>query len=129
MAWVTSSVEKRGPEHYLVDRGVSGGGFFNWMACHWLDLLPYVTGQAVVGVTARVGVFGTSGAGVEDGGSAILDLEGGGLATFVGGYWLPRWGTEADWCIRGSQRWVDLEANRPGPGGELRIPRPQPQVH
>jgi predicted dehydrogenase len=129
MTWVTSDVEKRGPGHYLFDREVSSGGFFNWMACHWLDLLFHVTGQEVIGVTARTGLFGATPAGVEDGGAALFDLDGGGLATLVGGYWLPRWRTEARWSLRGSRRWVEWEPNRPGTGGELSVHGPQPQFH
>lgn len=129
MAWSTSDIQKRGADHYLFDPALCGGGFFNWMAVHWLDLLFYVTGQAIVGVTARTGQFGTTATTMEDGGAAIFDLEGGGLATFVGGYWHPRWVTEGHWHMRGSQRWVQWEPNRPGTGGEIIIHGPQPQFH
>ena len=83
MLYVTSSVARRGADHYLFDADTSGGGFFNWLACHYLDLLFFITGQAVQGVTARTGVFGPTQADVEDGGTAILELEGGGIATLV----------------------------------------------
>ena len=129
MTFVTSDVNCRGPDHYLFRRDVSGGGYFNWLACHFLDLLLYVTGQAVVAVTARTGVFGSAPVEVEDGGVAILDLEGGGIATLLGGYWLPRWAGETHWCIRGSQRWVHWNADRPGTGGVLEIHGPKPQWH
>jgi len=121
--FVTSDVRRRGPKHYLFDREVSGAGFFNWLACHFLDLIRYVTGQAIVGVTARTGVFGATAAEVEDGGIAILDLEGGGVATFIGGYWLPRWAGESHWCLRGSERWVHWSPT----SGKLEIHGPQPQ--
>uniref|UniRef100_A0A7C4LIS1 Gfo/Idh/MocA family oxidoreductase n=1 Tax=Schlesneria paludicola TaxID=360056 RepID=A0A7C4LIS1_9PLAN len=127
MSFVTSDVRRRGPEHYLFDRQRSGRGFFNWLACHWLNLLLYVTGQQVVGVTARVGNFGASQVAVEDGGAAILELSGGGLATFVGGYWLPRWTGESHWTLRGSERWVHWFPNRANTGGVLEIHGPQPQ--
>lgn len=126
-SFVTSDVARRGADHYVFDRDVSGGGFFNWLACHWLDLLFYVTGQAVVGVTARVGVFGATPTGVEDGGVAILDLADGGLATFTGGYWIPRWAGESRWSLRGSQRWVHWDPARPGTSGHFEIHGPQPQ--
>lgn len=129
LTFVTSDVSRRGPDHYLFDPAASGGGFFSWLACHWLDTLYYVTQRAVVGVTARTGVFGAVPTEVEDGGVAILDLEGGGIATFVGGYWLPRWAGESRWAIRGSQRWVHWDANRKGTNGVLEIHGPQPQWH
>lgn len=127
MQYFTSNVARRGADHYLFDRATSGGGFFNWLACHWLDLLLYVTGQAVVGVTARLGTLGGTPVDVEDGGAAILDLEGGGMATFIGGYWLPRWTGEARWSFRGRDRWVHWDPGRPGTGGALEIHGPQPQ--
>lgn len=127
MGFVTSDVRRRGPQHYLFDPQTSGHGFFNWLACHWLDLLLFVTGQQVVGVTARVGTFGVTQTGVDDGGVAILDLSGGGIATFVGGYWLPRWTGESHWSLRGSERWVHWFPSTPGTGGVLEIHGPQPQ--
>lgn len=129
MTFVTSDVTRRGPDHYLFDPEASGAGFFSWLACHFLDAMLYVTGRPVVGVTARTGVFGAVKTPLEDGGMAIFDLEGGGIASFLGGYWLPRWAGEARWAIRGSQRWVHWDANRKGTGGVLEIHGPQPQWH
>lgn len=129
MTFATSDIARRGPDHYLFDPEVSGAGFFSWLACHWLDTLLYVTGQAVVGVTARSGVFGAVPTKVEDGGAAIFDLADGGLATFIGGYWHPRWAGESRWAIRGSQRWVNWDAARKGTGGAIEIHGPQPQWH
>ena len=129
MTFVTSDVTRRGPDHYLFDLEASGAGFFSWLACHFLDAMLYVTGRPVVGVTARTGVFGAVKTQLEDGGMAIFDLEGGGIASFLGGYWLPRWAGEARWAIRGSQRWVHWDANRKGTGGVLEIHGPQPQWH
>jgi len=130
MTFVTSDVNRRGGDHYLFDPVASGdAGFFSWLACHWLDTLLYVTGRAVVGVTARTGVFGGVPTQVEDGGVAILDLEGGGIATLLGGYWHPRWAGESRWALRGSQRWIHWDAARAGTGGVLEIHGPQPQWH
>ncbi|RKX34096.1 MAG: hypothetical protein DRP71_08200 [Verrucomicrobia bacterium] len=122
MTSVTSDVKHRGPDHYLFDREISTAGYFSWLACHYLDLLLYVTGEQIVGVTARTGVFGTTPVEVEDGGVAILDMSGGGIAVFTGGYWLPRWTGEGHWTVRGSERWVHWH-----PGRKLEIHGPQPQ--
>jgi predicted dehydrogenase len=129
MTFVTSDAERRGPSHYLFDRSMSQGGFFNWLACHTLDLLLYITGEKVTGVTARTGVFGATPLEVEDGGVAILDLSGGGIATFIGGYWLPRWAGESHWTLRGEHRWVHWDPRRAGTGGVLEIHGPKPQWH
>lgn len=128
MTWTTSDVFRRDPGHYLFNPKDSGPvGFFNWLGCHHLDLLSYVTEQSVTGVTARVGNFGGSPIDMEDGGSAILDLSGGGLATFTGGYWHPRWLNDIQWNLRGTQRWVHWDPGRTGTGGVLEIHGPQPQ--
>ena len=128
MTWTTSNVFRRDPGHYLFDLKDSGPvGFFNWLGCHHLDLLSYVTSQTVTGVTARVGNFGGTPIDMEDGGSAILDLSGGGLATFTGGYWHPRWLNDIQWNLRGTQRWVHWDPSRTGTGGVLEIHGPQPQ--
>lgn len=127
---VTSDVSRRGASHYLFDPAASGRGFFNWLGCHMLDLLPFLTQDTIVAVTARVGSFGTvSTAPLEDGGSIILELAQGTLVTLTGGYWLPRWAGEHRWAFRGSQRWVHWDAQRPGTGGVLEIHGPQPQFH
>lgn len=129
MRYVTSDLRRRGPEHYLFDKKVSGGGFLNWLGCHHLDLLPYITGRRITGVTARLGNFGATATDIEDGGTVIFDLEGGALATFTGGYWFPRWAGETTWSIRGSERWVDWKMAHPNTSGRLEIHGPQPQWH
>jgi predicted dehydrogenase len=125
----TSDVGRRGPDHYLFDPAVSGRGFFNWLGCHWLDLIPFLTDDAVVAVTARVGCFGAHPVPVEDGGTVILELARGTLVTLTAGYWLPRWTGELHLAFRGSQRWVHWDPTHPGTGGRLRVHGPQPQFH
>lgn len=127
ITFVTSDVRRRGPDHYLFDPNVSGAGFFNWLGCHQLDLIFYILQQPIVGVTARVGVFGGTDCQVEDGGTIVLDLADGSLVTFVGGYWLPRWAGESRWCIRGTERWVHWDPVRKGTAGVLEIHGPMPQ--
>jgi predicted dehydrogenase len=129
MTLVTSDVHRRGPSHYLFDRAQSGRGFFNWLGCHWLDLAPWLTGDIVTAVTARVGRFGDTAIDVEDGGTVIMETARGTLITLTGGYWLPRWTGETRVALRGSQRWVHWEPTAPGTGGILRIHGPQPQFH
>ena len=127
MSWVTSDVARRGRDHYLFNQATSGAGFFNWLACHWIDCLLYITGETVTGVMARTGTFGETTNDVDDGGAAIFELAGGGVATFVGGYWIPRWTSECRWTIRGSQRWVHWNPLSPDAGSTLTIHGPQPQ--
>lgn len=127
MVMTTADVRRRNPEHYLFDKKISQVGFLNWLACHHLDLLFFVTQQKVVGVTARVGVYGETETDVEDGGAVIIDLESGALVTFVGGYWIPRWSGENEWRLRGTERWVHWQPTAKDSGGRLEIHGPQPQ--
>ena len=124
----TSDVGRRGPTHYLFDPQQTGpGGFFNWLMCHWVDLVLFLFEQPVAAVTARVGRFGATPIDVDDGGTAILELAGGALVTLTGGYWLPRWAGESRWTVRGSQRWVHWDPAAAGTGGRFTIFGPQPQ--
>ncbi|MBA61196.1 MAG: hypothetical protein CMJ76_02415 [Planctomycetaceae bacterium] len=125
--YATSDVNRRGPAHYLFDVNESYAGFFSWLACHHIDLVQYITGQAVKAVTSRVGNFTETSVAVEDGGTAILDLDSGAIATLIGGYWMPRWSGEVRWTIRGSKRWVYWDPSKPDTGGSLEIHGPQPQ--
>lgn len=126
MTYSTSNVIKRDPNHYLFDKKQSRGGFFNWLASHHIDLLFYVTGMNITAVTSRVGVFSIKETELEDGGTAIFDLSGGGLATFTGGYWHPRWINDVRWTLRGTERWVHWDPHRKGTGGVLEIHGAQP---
>lgn len=125
----TSDVGRRGRDHYLFDAELSGRGFFNWLGCHWLDLVPYLTGDRPAAVTARVGCFGSTPVPVDDGGTVILEMAGGTLVTLTGGYWLPRWTGELVVSLRGSERWVRWEPSAPGTGGRFTIHGPQPHFH
>jgi predicted dehydrogenase len=125
----TSDVSRRGKDHYLFDVGESGRGFFNWLGCHWIDLVPFLTNDRVTAVTARVGCFGATPIAMDDGGTVILELASGVLVTLTGGYWLPRWTGELKLSLRGSERWVHWEPACPGTGGRLLIHGPQPQFH
>lgn len=126
MRWVTANVRLRNPEHYLFDPHWNGGGFFQWLGCHWLNLLPWVTGLSVSTVLARLGRYGGTPTAMEDGGAVILELEDQVLVTLSGGYWLPRWTGESQWTLRGTERWVHWDANVPGTGGVLTIHGPKP---
>lgn len=124
----TSDVGRRGPTHYLFDPAQTGPrGFFNWLMCHWVDLVTYIFEQPVSAVTARIGRFGATPVEMDDGGTAILELAGGAIVTLTGGYWLPRWAGESRWTVRGSQRWVHWDPNVAGTGGRFTIFGPQPQ--
>ena len=136
---VTTDIRLRNPAHYLFNPTENAmsegeGGYFSWLGCHNLDMVMYLTGQRVVGVTAVVGKFGAHQAPVEDGGTVILELSEGTLVTvssvahcqpirqlqpysyllltrvcwpqLTGGYYIPSRRGETSWSVRGSERWV-----------------------
>jgi predicted dehydrogenase len=126
MKFVTVDVQRRDPNHYLFDAEQSKRGFFNWLACHHVDLLSFITDRELVAVTAKLGRFGETDTPLDDGGTAIFELEGNVLATFTGGYWLPRWDGVSQWSLYGSKRWVHWYPTFPDTSGRLEIHGPKP---
>lgn len=106
----------RDPRHYLFKKSVSGGGFFNWLGVHWLDLLFYFLEDKVTSVTAFVGNVYRKDIDVEDGGVAILGFSKGTIASFHGGYYMQR-GYETSFNIHGSIGWICWEPM----GSELQV--------
>jgi UDP-N-acetylglucosamine 3-dehydrogenase len=108
---VTTDVRLRNPSHFLFDpvqnnMAEGSGGYFSWLGCHTIDMIYYILGQKIIGVTAVVGRFGGQETAVEDGGTAILELANGMLVTMIGGYWIPKRAGEGGWTVRGTERWV-----------------------
>ena len=107
----TSTVKSRNPQHFLFSRDASGGGMFNWLGCHALDLMLYFVDQPVASVTAKVGNITGEDIDVEDGGVAIFQFADGAIGSLQTGYFLPG-GNQIDYGIHGSKgwaRWCPLE--------------------
>ncbi|HEY3080910.1 MAG TPA: Gfo/Idh/MocA family oxidoreductase [Chloroflexota bacterium] len=85
---VTSQVRLRDPSHWLFKREVAGGGVLAWLACHWLDVMRYLTGDEVASATGLLGTVGGEAIDVEDVASVALRLRGGALVTLHAGYLL-----------------------------------------
>src|SRR5206468_7323011 len=51
---VTTQVGMRNPGSWLFRREVVGGGILAWLACHWLDVFRFVTGDEIVRVQAQI---------------------------------------------------------------------------
>lgn len=101
----TSTVRSRNPQHFLFSREVSGGGMFNWLGCHALDLMLYFVDQPVASVTAKVGNITGENIDVEDGGVAIFQFADGAIGSLQTGYFLPG-GNQIDYGIHGSKGWA-----------------------
>ena len=117
--WVSvvgaKDIPHRDPRHYLFQRGVSGGGFFNWLFVHWIDLLFFFLDEEVTSVTALVDNDVDLPIDVEVGGVAALTFTQGALASLRGGYYLPE-GKESTFNLYGSEGWI-----RWNPQGEPEI--------
>jgi len=102
----------RNIDHYLFKKDISGGGFFNWLAVHWIDLLLFFLDSEVVSVAAIVDNVAGKPIDVEDGGVAVMRFANGALVSLHCGYYIPE-GYENSFNIHGSQGWVRWEPFKP----------------
>ncbi len=102
---LTSDVVARGPQHFLFDPRVSGGGILNWLGCHWIDLCRYLTGDEFRDVSALAGCIGEAQVEVEDALMLNAQLAGGAYFALQTGYVLPS-GNDTFWGIQGTKGWV-----------------------
>jgi predicted dehydrogenase len=99
--FLTSSVAARNPEHWMFDPAQSGGGILNWLGCHWLDLMRFLTGAEVVKVSAIEANVSGAPVSIEDGASVAMQFSNGMIGNFYAGYFLPS-GNQALIGINGS---------------------------
>ncbi len=101
-----------GPQGYVFDPAVSGGGIFHWLGCHMVDLVLHVTGELPTAVTATTGTTGEAKVGVEDVAAVALRFPSGWVASLNYGYLLPTkeaspFGEDGlDFGLYGQQGWV-----------------------
>ncbi len=85
---VTTQVRLRDPSHWLFKHDVAGGGILSWLACHYIDMMRYLTGQEVASVAALAGTLSGEDISVEDVATVSFRLTEGALATLHAGYLL-----------------------------------------
>ena len=86
---VTSQVRFRDPSHWLFQKQLSGGGILSWLACHWIDVIRYITGDEVKAVSSMVDTLNEQDIDVEDTAAVIMQLGNGAIASLHAGYLLP----------------------------------------
>ncbi len=99
---VTSTVRSRDPKHWLFDKAISGGGILHWLACHFIDLARFVTGQEVERLSAICRTVGGEAVDVEDAATVAMAFSGGAVGSLHAGY-VRISETETFLALRGSR--------------------------
>lgn len=116
MNWITSRVGRRegepahrDPASYLFRSAVSRGGMLQWLGCHFVDLMVYLSRQTVTSVMAMTSRQTTDEIEVEDTATCLLRFGDGMLGSLHVGYLLPS-GGQMFLGLRGSLGWVHWDA-------------------
>ena len=86
---VTTQVRLRDPQHWLFKREVAGGGILTWLACHWLDLIRYISGEEFTRVGAELATLSDEPITVEDTAAVTFRLSGGAVGACTPGISSP----------------------------------------
>jgi predicted dehydrogenase len=92
MTTATTTIKWRkpdGPNGFVFDDAISGGGIFHWLGCHMVDLLLHIVGQRPAAVTALTATAGEAPVDVEDVAAVGLTFADGWVASLNYGYLLP----------------------------------------
>ena len=103
--FLTSSVARRDPQTWYFSRDQAGGGILNWLGCHWLDLMCYLTGADVERVAAIEANVGGHDIDVEDAAAVSLGFDNGMIGSLHAGYFTSGYG-EISIGLRGSLGWI-----------------------
>lgn len=106
--FLTSSVARRNPDTWYMKRAESGGGILNWLGCHWLDLMRYITGSEVSKVSAIEANVSGQPIDVEDAAAVSLQFANGMIGSLHTGYFTSGDG-EISFGLRGSEGWAKWE--------------------
>lgn len=78
----------RTPNQWIFNRNHSGGGILTWLGCHYIDLLHYLTGDAITSVSAEIGTLSGEAIDVEDVASVSMRFKSGAVCSLHMGYTL-----------------------------------------
>lgn len=84
--FLATQVRFRDPNAWLFKRRFAGGGILLWLGSHYLDLLQYVSGDDITGVSARLARRSGEAIEVEDTAALALEFRSGAVGTFHAGY-------------------------------------------
>ena len=83
---ITTQVRYRHPEHWVFKRAVAGGGYLAYEACHYIDLMRFVTGDEIVSVAAEVATRSGEEIDVEDIATVSFRFRSGAVGSLHAGY-------------------------------------------
>ena len=120
--WITTSVARRNPSHFLFDRVRSGGGMLHWLGSHWIDFMRWSTASEVAEVAAVMGTLSGEPIDVEDTAALALSFDTGMIGSLHVAYTTDKATDQLFFGLRGTLGWVNWE--RSGPEIEVRSTHP-----
>jgi predicted dehydrogenase len=108
--FITSSVARRKPDTWYMQRAQSGGGILNWLGCHWFDLMRYLTSADVRKVSAIEANVSGQPVDIEDAAAVSLQFTNGMIGSLHAGYFTSGDG-EISIGLRGSEGWAKWEVD------------------
>jgi predicted dehydrogenase len=99
--WITTSVERRGRDSFYFTRARNGGGMLNWLGCHHLDFMRWVTSAEVAEVAAVTATLSQPPIDVEDVASLALRYDNGMIGSLHCAFATDR-DTDQAFALRGS---------------------------
>lgn len=115
--FLTASVKRRNPDHWLFKRDMCGGGILHWLGCHWLDLFRFVTGAEVTEVAAILETRSGEAIEVEDVATVSLRYSNGMLGSVHCAYVLDASPDQVSIRVSGRLGWLTWD----GVGPEVRV--------
>lgn len=106
--FITTSIAHRNPNTWYFKQAEAGGGILNWLGCHWIDLMRYLTGSEVTKVSAIEANVSGADIDVEDAASVSLQFANGMIGTLHTGYYTSG-DNELSIGLRGSDGWAKWE--------------------
>jgi len=106
--FITTSITRRNPDTWYFKKAEAGGGILNWLGCHWIDLMRYLTGSEVTKVSALEANVSGAPIDVEDAASVSFQFANGMIGTLHTGYYTAG-DNELSIGLRGSEGWSKWE--------------------
>jgi predicted dehydrogenase len=120
--WITTSVAKRNPAHYVFSKERSGGGMLHWLGCHWIDFMRWSTSSEITEVAAVMDTLSGEAINVEDVAALSLRLGNGAIGSLHVAYTTDKATDQLFFGLRGTLGWLNWE--RSGPEIEVRSTHP-----